>query len=204
MTLIDYLQKCYEQHPWQRPFIVALDGLGGAGKTTIAKKCAQMCDHAVVIHMDDHIVERKKRYATGHESWYEYYFLQWDVRFLKTHLFEKLYQSTEQLCLPFYYQQDDRLVLKELSIPKKAMVIIEGIFLLRDEWRPYYDVAIYIDCPKAVREQRVLARDTYLGDRKAILEKYQTRYWPAEDYYIATQKPHEKADFVIPCHEIMI
>lgn len=44
-----------------KPFIVAIDGLSGAGKTTFVNQLKNKLDHVLIIHMDDHIVERKKR-----------------------------------------------------------------------------------------------------------------------------------------------
>lgn len=63
----------YKNHKWHRPFIVAVDGLGGAGKTTLVQQLKHDLNGIVTIHIDDHIVERKKRYHTGHDEWFEYY-----------------------------------------------------------------------------------------------------------------------------------
>ncbi len=43
-----------------------------------------------IFHIDDHIVERNKRYNTGFEEWYEYYYLQWDIEWLRQKFFQKL------------------------------------------------------------------------------------------------------------------
>ena len=48
-----------------RPFLVAIDGLSGAGKTTLIKRIESEIrsnDYKVmIIHIDDHIVKRNKR-----------------------------------------------------------------------------------------------------------------------------------------------
>ena len=41
-----------------------------------------------IFHIDDHIVERNKRYHTGYEEWYEYYYLQWDIAYLQKKFFK--------------------------------------------------------------------------------------------------------------------
>lgn len=146
----------YKKHDLQRPFIVAIDGLGGAGKTTLVQQLKNIGKHVVIIHMDEHIVEKKRRYHTGHEEWFEYFQLQWDVPYLKEQLFEKLHQNESQLRLPFYNKKVDSLEEKRIDIPPKSIVLTEGVFLLRDEWKAFYDFIIFLDCPKKVRCKRVL------------------------------------------------
>ena len=41
-----------------------------------------------IFHIDDHIVERNKRYHTGYEEWYEHYYLQWDIEWLRRKFFK--------------------------------------------------------------------------------------------------------------------
>lgn len=90
MDVIDVKEEIIQRFKWRtatdRPFIVAIDGLGGAGKSTIAhhlvEELQSICT-VTLIHIDNHIVERCKRYDTGHEEWFEYYYLQWDIESLK-------------------------------------------------------------------------------------------------------------------------
>ena len=57
-----------------------------------------------IFHIDDHIVERNKRYHTGYEEWYEYYYLQWDIEWLRQKFFQKLQHETK-LKLPFFMKK---------------------------------------------------------------------------------------------------
>lgn len=74
--LIHQIQEGYEKHREARPYIVAIDGLSGAGKTTLVNLLKSILDKPVIIHIDGHIVEKSKRYETGQEQWLEYYQLQ--------------------------------------------------------------------------------------------------------------------------------
>ncbi|WP_020060049.1 deoxynucleoside kinase [Bacillus sp. 123MFChir2] len=111
MDKLDYLKQQikekYKKHNGDRPFILAIDGLSGAGKTTFVQHLKNDFDNVVIIHIDDHIVERAKRYHTGHDEWFEYYQLQWDTTYLKEHLYDKLYQNKKYLSLPFYNKEKD-------------------------------------------------------------------------------------------------
>ena len=185
----------------KRPYIVAIDGLSGAGKTTIVKSLEREISNrnckAVTIHIDDYIVERDKRYNTGFEEWYEYYYLQWNIESLTRHLFEGLLHNHHDLQLPFYDHSTDSLRMRALSIPASSIVLIEGIFLQRREWRGFYDYVIYLNCPREVRYERVLKRDSYIGDIQQRLNKYNKRYWPGEKHYLEVENPIEQADVVI-------
>ncbi|HDX9576818.1 TPA: uridine kinase [Bacillus pseudomycoides] len=190
------IKKKYKKHNEDRPFILAIDGLSGAGKTTFVHQLKYVLDNVVIIHIDDHIVERAKRYNTGHDEWFEYYQLQWDTNYLKEHLYNKLHQNEKYLSLPFYNKEKDTFTQRTIKISPKSIVIIEGIFLLREEWKTFYDYVVFLDFPREIRYERVLHRDTYIGNLEERLKKYQNRYWVAEDYYLKEQKPLEFAHYV--------
>ncbi|MEO4053084.1 kinase [Solibacillus sp. CAU 1738] len=184
----------------KRPLIVAIDGLGGAGKTTLVKEIEhELCrTHNVsIIHIDDHIVENSKRYNTDNEEWYEYYFLQWNVELIVEALFAKLRSNCTEILFPFYDKTNDKTFVKKIAIQTDSIIIIEGVFLQREEWNSFYDYVIFIDCPKVIRHERILKRDLYIGDSDAIVKKYKTRYWPAEDYYMKKVQPIKRANIVI-------
>lgn len=183
----------------KRPFIIGLDGLGGAGKTSLAKKLQkemQQFTHVSCFHIDDYIVKTKKRYNTGYEEWYEYYYLQWDISYIRQHFLKRLYDSTE-IRLFVYDKLKDEHNLKTHKIENDSIVIIEGVFLQRREWKKYYDYILFLDCLWQLKKERVLDRDLYIGNERDRLTKYENRYWPAEHHYVKVENPMESAHTVI-------
>jgi uridine kinase len=176
--------------------VVAIDGLSRAGKTTLVKKLGNLLKKMdrsyYILHIDDFITERSKRYNTGNDEWYEYYTLQWDVPWLEEHLFNKL-PGSRILSLPFYDSETDRQVLKEVEIGHVSVIILEGVFLLREQWRNAFDYAVYLDCPRDVRFSRESS------STQENLQKFKQRYWKAEDFYLETVSPMDKADLIISC-----
>ncbi|GAM14886.1 kinase [Mesobacillus selenatarsenatis] len=180
--------------------IIGVDGLSRSGKTTFVRKFASILSEKqienMVFHLDDHIVGRSKRYNSGHEEWQEYYFLQWDVEWLKKSLLDNLIHQNE-IELPFYDNKLDQHVYQKLQLTGKDVFIVEGIFLQREEWRPYFDFTVFIDCPRDIR----FARERFQTQQN--IEKFRNRYWKAEDYYMEKLRPVEKADLVIPYYELI-
>jgi uridine kinase len=174
--------------------ILGIDGLSRSGKTTLTKKVVQhLKDKNIPVclfHIDDYIVEKKKRYNTGYEEWYEYYNLQWDIKWLKENLFQQLKKSKELQLFTYDYGSDtQRLEITE--IPDTGVIIIEGVFLQRKDWRNFYDIIIYLDCSREMRFNRESEAT------QSNIEKLQNRYWKAEDYYTEVETPLAQATLVI-------
>jgi uridine kinase len=191
---INQLKQALKQGLQHDRFILGIDGLSRSGKTTLVnnlKEWLKTEGHpALIFHLDDYIEDRKKRYNTGNEEWYEYYSLQWDAEYLKQELFSKLHTEKE-LTLSFYDEQNDSHFLKHTSIPRKCLIIIEGVFLQRPEWKINLDYIVFLDCS---REER-FKREKEVTRQK--MDKFKNRYWKAEDHYLETVRPLEGADLVI-------
>lgn len=205
MSIEELVEKINTQmqtlSPKARPLLVGIDGLGGAGKTTYVKHMekglAKTNCQVVTFHLDDHIVERNKRYETGYEEWVEYYTLQWDVERLTNDLFKPLHTHWDTIILPFYNIVTDSTSAKQIQIEPNSIVLIEGVFLQRPQWRSFFDYIIFLDCPRKLRHERVLKRDSTIGNHQAIHAKYKRRYWPAEKHYMNSVKPINNADVVV-------
>jgi len=195
--LVNYINQiitAYQEHHEQGRFVLAIDGLSRSGKTTLVEQLRteilKLDVPVIILHIDDYIVERKKRYNTGQESWFEYYFLQWDVTFLKENMFKSL-KTSNKLILPRYQDESDIHIEEIIDLPQNCLIIIEGVFLLREEWREFLDYIIYLDCPKETRFSRE-SEHTQMN-----VEKFVHRYWKAEDYYLNTIQPHKYADLIV-------
>jgi uridine kinase len=199
-ALEELLKKIVSAGQKNKRIIIGVDGLSRSGKTTFVRKFASMLSEKgienKVIHLDDHIVGKSKRYNTGYEEWQEYFELQWDVEWLRKFLFDNLIQLDEK-DLPFYDNERDQHDYKKLKLAGKSVFIVEGVFLQREEWRPYFNYTVFIDCPRDIR----FARESYQTQQNT--EKFRNRYWKAEDYYLENHRPVEHADLVIPYYQLI-
>lgn len=158
-----------------RPRIVAIDGGGGAGKSTLARRLADALDGAPIIPTD-HFASSDDQFG-------------WWPRLL------------EQVIAPLArgeiarYQRFDwniRRLAEWIAIPQEpTIVIIEGVAAMRREFDPYLAYRIWVDTPREVRLRRGLARD---GE---AMRSHWDQWMTAEAAYSASDRPIDRADVVV-------
>ncbi|MDE6626767.1 MAG: uridine kinase [Lachnospiraceae bacterium] len=181
--------------------VIGIDGLGGAGKSTISEKiCAELEDsdvHIILLHIDDFIHVREVRYNLAYPDWQCYYDLQWRYDYF-IEIINKIKSGTDNhIRVELYDKDNDCYAVQCYDVIEKTVVIVEGIFLQRKELQGIFDYMVYIDIPEEIRMKRVLKRDTYIGNEQQIIDKYENRYFPAERKYVNEYRPNESADYVI-------
>lgn len=185
-----------------RTVIVGIDGLGGAGKSTISEELLSLLQsdghHVSLLHIDDFIHPKSVRYNDDFAPWECYYNLQWRYDYLINEIILPL-KKGEAICkdIELYDKDNDTYFTQNICLPKGSILIIEGIFLQRDELRDVFDYMIYIDVPEKTRLARALKRDGYIGDSEQIRAKYEERYFPAERFYVKSCNPETKADYTV-------
>jgi uridine kinase len=99
----------------------------------------------------------------------------------------------------FDMQADRAIHVSPRTASRDAVLLLEGVFLLRPELREQFDYTVFLDAPFDVCLTRALARDTQAtgDDAAAIRARYASRYWPAQRLYFAEVGPRELADLVI-------
>ena len=179
--------------------VIGIDGLGGAGKSTLSEKLAEKLNaegyQTILLHIDDFIHERAVRYSDACPEWECYYDLQWRYGHFRE-VTEKLRRG-ESAETVLYDKENDSFFTENVTPSDNAVVLTEGIFLQRPELDGVFDLMIYIDVSQEERLARALRRDTYIGGEDEIERKYRVRYFPAEEHYVRECRPAERADIVI-------
>lgn len=182
-------------------FIVGIDGLGGAGKSTISEELCQKFEnhnyHTILLHIDDFIHVRKVRYNSAYPDWQCYYDFQWRYDYFLDVIGKLKCAANTCVEIELYDKDNDTYYEQRLDVKQNTIVIVEGIFLQRKELKGLFDYMIYIDIPEDIRLSRVLKRDTYIGGEQEIIDKYHNRYFPAEHKYVEDYEPYKRADFCV-------
>ncbi len=154
--------------------LVAIDGPGGAGKTTFATRLSKLADNAPIIHTDD--------FASADNP------VNWWPR-LKTQVIDPLTNGD-----PAHYQRYDwptESLAEWHTVEPSPIVIIEGVTAGRSEWSNHLAYLIWIETPATERLRRGLERD---GPES--LADWQS--WMAgEDQHYANDPTKERAHLII-------
>lgn len=84
------------------------------------------------------------------------------------------------------------------TAPPEAVLLFDGVFLLRTELRDSWDASVFVDVGAEEMLRRALVRDAeLLGGPDAVRERYRQRYLPGQALYRTDADPERAADVVI-------
>ena len=158
---------------------VAIDGRGGAGKSTLARALACGWQGATVVEMDDFEVYRGAE-ADGRP----------DVARVLGAVLEPHAAGA-----PGRYRRydwDAGLPAEPRQVPAGGVLILEGVYSACAALRRHLDYAIWVECPRALRLRRGVERDG-----EPMRATWVERWMPAEDAYFERERPDLAADLVI-------
>jgi uridine kinase len=85
-----------------------------------------------------------------------------------------------------------------LRAPADAVLLFDGVFLLRRELFDLWDVRIFILTEPEETLRRALVRDGGLfGSAEEVERRYRARYLPGQRLYLVAERPDERADLVV-------
>jgi uridine kinase len=154
--------------------IVAVDGAGGAGKSSFAERLTRELGGAQVVRTDDFA------------SWSNP--LDWWPRLLEQVLEPLARNETARYrCSRWSPEEPERWE----EVAPAQWLVLEGVSASRSAFRPYLTYSIWIETPRELRLARGLARD-------GVEARSSWEQWMAEeDAYIAAERPRERADVVV-------
>jgi uridine kinase len=165
--------------------LVALDGPGGGGKSTLARRLAAGWEGARVVEIDDFYRPSSERAEPprGHGGNY-------DLPRLLAQVIEPVAGGRETRYQRYDWDADTLAEWHE--IPAGAVVLVEGVYSASAPLRPHMDYTIWVECPDDVRLERGLERDG-----AAMRAMWVERWMPAERRYRDEERPDLSADLVV-------
>jgi uridine kinase len=154
--------------------IVAVDGLGGAGKSGFAKHLSIALGGADIIHTDD---------FAGWENPLDWW----------PQLIEKVLEPVARNEIVRFQRSQWEAGNDPgwVELRPDEFLIVEGVTAAREAFAPYLTYAIWIDAPEELRLRRGLERDG-----QSALQQWE-RWVANEARYRSRERPDERADLVI-------
>ena len=169
--------------------LIGVDGKGAAGKSRWASAVVDALGPSVpgaVVHMDDFYLPSSERLpeqsspAGGAFDW----------RRLRDEVLEPLRDGRPARFARYDWTSDALAESHELD--PRGVILVEGVSTTRHELAGFYDLTVWVDCPRAVRLTRGLQRD---GEDARSL--WLREWMPAEDHYTREHRPRERADVIV-------
>lgn len=203
--LADFITVCRLSHPVR----VAIDGVDAAGKTTLADELAHIFTQrgrtVVRASIDGFHQPRAARYRRGVDSPEGYYEDSFNYAALRVALLLPLGPGGSGIYRTrvFDFRADAPIDDPPQTAPPDAILLFDGVFLLRPELYDLWDVRIFVEADFAVTLQRALKRDQQLfGDADAVRSRYAQRYIPGQRLYLERVRPRERADVIVENNDL--
>ncbi|WP_405143824.1 cytidylate kinase family protein [Sphaerisporangium sp. NBC_01403] len=194
------------------PLRVAIDGPPAAGKTTLADELAVVLRaqgrEVIRATIDDFLFPRAQRYRRGQYSPESCYFDAHDRDAIRRVLLDPLGPDGDRRFQTAVYHRetDTTLSLPITTAPADAVLLFDGVFLLRPELLDRWDLSIFMAVTFDRTLDRAQARGTALAgptaDTTEIERSWRYRYIPSQQLYFAQARPTDHADIIVNNDEL--
>jgi uridine kinase len=190
------------------PTRVAIDGVDAAGKTTLADELAPVMEalgrpvvRASIDGFHNSAAVRRKRGSLSPEGYYH-------DSFNYPALLEVLLQplgpggSLAFRRAIFDFRIDTAVDTPFERATPDAILILDGVFLLRPELSGHFDFSIFLRADFDVTLARAEKRDAaFMGTPEEVRRRYHERYIPGQQLYLTAVQPERCASMVIDNNE---
>jgi uridine kinase len=202
--LIETLASAIVELERSHPVRVAIDGVDASGKTTLANELAPSVEAlgrpVIRASIDDFHNPAAARMRRGMASPAGYFYDSFDHCALIESLLQPLGPggSLEFRRAVFDHRADQPAQAPLERAQPNAILIFDGVFLLRPELRGHFEFSIFLRVDFTITVARAEDRDLDLfGNVEEIRRRYQERYIPGQRLYLEHVQPERFASVVI-------
>jgi para-aminobenzoate synthetase len=172
------------------PFLVALDGRSGVGKSTLARRLAAELA-ATLVEGDDF-------YAGGSEA-------EWDARSaaekaalcmnwrrMRAEALEPLLAGRSATWHPYDFETGAVQATHTRTAQPASVIILDGVYSGRPELADLVDLAVLVELEDGERRARLAKRES-----EYFLREWFARWDEAEEHYFANVRPRESFEVVV-------
>ena len=192
------------------PILVAINGKDGSGKTMMADILADFLSsktnrEIIRISVDDFMNSRATRYTPAESAGRGCYDYTFNFDAFINNVLKPLQPngSWEYRTKVFDHATDSESFSPTKKATKDAIIIIDGVFLYKQDLVNYWDLKILLDTNDETVIERGARRDTErLGSYEIARQKYIDRYIASQTIYYNEESPQERADIIIDNNDV--
>ncbi|AMW26914.1 uridine kinase family protein [Arthrospira platensis] len=179
----------------QQPVLVAISGIDASGKGYITAQIVKILSQGNLrvasINIDGWLNLPHQRFSQTNPA---AHFYQYAIRF--DQLFSQLVFPLRQLrsvSLEVNYTQETATEYQKhrYKFDNIDIIILEGIFLLKQEFQSYYDLSFWIECSWETALERAIRRSQEGLSQQETVKAYQAIYFPAQKIHWERDKPRQ-------------
>ncbi|HTW19484.1 MAG TPA: uridine kinase [Mycobacteriales bacterium] len=186
------------------PTRVAVDGRPAAGKTTLADELAAILREqgrfVIRASIEGFLLPRSQRYRRGELSAEANYYDNFEYDALRGVLLDPLGPGGNRAFRHAVYDNRTDAARSEpvTTAPVDAVLLFEGVFLLRPELIDRWDLTIFVSAGFEETVERARTRDAALyGTGVEVERRFRARYGPSQQLYSDAVQPADRADIVV-------
>ncbi len=201
--LLGHLAEAVEFVTVAHPTRVAIDGPPAAGKTSLADELAVVLRaqgrDVIRATIDDFLFPRVQRYRRGEYSAEGCYFDTHDYDALNRVLLDPLGPGGDRRCQRAVYDHttDTALSPAVTTAPADAVLVFDGVFLMRPELIDRWDLRIFVSTALEKTLDRAVIRERRVLSAAEVERRWRERYIPSQQFYFATVCPTDHADIIV-------
>jgi uridine kinase len=184
-----------------RSLLVGLTGIDGSGKGYLARQIAAALRsrrfNVASLAADDWAAAPERRFDPNRpaEHFYEHGF--------------RFGEMFRDLILPLKCQRSQRLDALRSNESQSELhqhifefhdvdiILLEGIFLLKREYREHFDLTIWVDCSFETAMERAVQRAQEGLPPDETVRAYETIFFPAQHLHFRRENPRAAADLIM-------
>lgn len=178
--------------------IVAVDGVDGAGKTIFAGELASILTRmerpVIQASVDGFHHNRAFRYRRGKSDPQGFFKDSYNYDAFRDELITPFRAGESKVSIARFDYAKDQDVCVVAAAEPSTILLIDGIFLHREELADLWDFSIFLFVPFSVSYTRMAIRDGSNPEPQAIENR---RYYEGQQIYLRNCRPEERASMVI-------
>jgi uridine kinase len=201
--LLGGLAKSIQSATITHPLRIAVDGPPAVGKTTLADELAVVLRaqgrEVIRASIEGFLLPRAQRYRRGEYSPEGCYLDSFDYDALHRVLLDPLGPAGDRRFQPAVYNKGTDTALSQpfTTAHADAVLLFDGVFLLRPELINQWDLRIFVSAAFEETLNRARTRDQALYGTPEVERRWRNRYIPSQRLYFDTVRPTDHADIIV-------